>query len=83
MSYQIVIEKRAQKFIRKQPRPQQERLLRAISKLPEGDVKQLQGNDGLFRLRVGTYRVIYTIDNNRLVITVIDAGNRGLVYQNY
>lgn len=83
MSYQIVIEKRAQKFIRKQPRPQQERLLRAISKLPEGDVKQLQGNEGLFRLRVGTYRVIYTIDNNRLVITVIDAGNRGQVYQNY
>ncbi|WP_330655486.1 type II toxin-antitoxin system RelE family toxin [Butyricicoccus intestinisimiae] len=58
-------------------------MLRAISKLPEGDVKQLQGNDGLFRLRVGTYRVIYTIDNNRLVITVIDAGNRGQVYQNY
>lgn len=83
MSYQIVIEKRAQKFIRKQPRPQQERLLRAISKLPDGDVKQLQGNEGLFRLRVGTYRIIYTIDNNRLVITVIDAGNRGQVYQNY
>lgn len=83
MSYQIVIEKRAQKFIRKQPRPQQERLLRAISKLPDGDVKQLQGNDGLFRLRVGTYRIIYTIDNNRLVITVIDAGNRSQVYQGY
>lgn len=76
MSYQIVIEKRAQKFIRKQPRPQQERLLRAISKLPGGDVKQLQGNDGI-------YRIIYTIDNNRLIITVIDAGNRGQVYQGY
>lgn len=83
MRYQIVIEKRAQKFIRKQPKPQQERLLRAIYQLPEGDVKQMKGNEGLYRLRVGTYRVIYTIDNDRLIIVVIDAGNRGQVYQGY
>lgn len=56
MNYQIVIEKRAQKFIRKQPKPQQERLLRAIAQLPAGDTKALKGNEGLFRLRVGTFR---------------------------
>lgn len=83
MSYEIIILKRAHKFIAKQPKPQQERLLRAISQLPEGDVKQLKGNDGVYRLRVGTYRVIYKIDNGALIITVIDAGNRGQVYQNY
>lgn len=83
MNYQIVIEKRAQKFIRKQPKPQQERLLRAIAQLPAGDTKALKGNEGLFRLRVGTFRIIYTVDNSRLVITVIDAGNRGQIYQGY
>lgn len=83
MNYQIVIEKRAQKFIRKQPKPQQERLLRAIAQLPAGDTKALKGNEGLFRLRVGTFRIIYTVDNSRLVVTVIDAGNRGQIYQGY
>lgn len=83
MNYQIVIEKRAQKFIRKQPKPQQERLLRAIAQLPAGDTKALKGNEGLFRLRVGTFRIIYAVDNSRLVIAVIDAGNRGQIYQGY
>ena len=83
MNYQIVIEKRAQKFIRKQPKPQQERLLRAIAQLPAGDTKALKGNEGLFRLRVGTFRIIYTVDTNVLVVTVIDAGNRGQIYQGY
>lgn len=83
MKYEIIILKRAHKFIIKQSKPQQERLLRAISQLPEGDVKQLKGNDGVYRLRVGTYRIIYKIDNGALIITVIDAGNRGQVYQNY
>ena len=55
MNYQIVIEKRAQKFIRKQPKPQQERLMRAIAQLPAGDTKALKGNEGLFRLRVGAF----------------------------
>jgi len=81
--YQIVIEKRAEKFIRKQPKPMQVRLLTAISKLPQGDIKALKGHENLYRLRVGDYRVLYTIDNGRLVICVIDAGNRGEIYQGY
>lgn len=31
--------------------------------------------DGYFRLRVGDYRIIYTLDNGKLIICVIDAGN--------
>ena len=43
MKYRIEINKKAQKFIKSQPRNQQERLLAAIYKLPEGDVKALAG----------------------------------------
>lgn len=43
MQYRIEIDKRAVKFIAKQPRPQRERLLRAIYRLPfMGDIKALQ-----------------------------------------
>ncbi len=86
MKYTIVIEKLAEKFIMKLSRPEKERILRAIYQLPEGsDIKQLKGkhNKGLFRLRVGDYRVIYTIDNGKLIIYVIDAGNRRDIYNRY
>ncbi len=57
-----------------------------IEKLPEGnDKKELKGKRGrgLYRLRVGDYRIIYTIDNGKLIIHVIDAGNRGDIYKRY
>ena len=38
---------------------------------------------GLFRLRVGPYRIIYTVDNGQLVVYIIDAGNRGQIYNRY
>lgn len=70
------------KFLAKQPKPQQERLLRAIYKLPtEGDIKTMSGYDGLYRLRVGTYRVLFTIENAILTVRVLQIGNRGDVYK--
>lgn len=85
MKYTIVLEKPAEKFILRLAKPEKERVLRAIDKLPyEGDVKQLKGRHrGKFRLRVGDYRVIYTVDNGRLVVCIIDAGNRGDIYKRY
>ena len=44
--YRIVFEKAAVKFLKKQDKSQQERLLRAINKLPhEGDIKHLSSLD--------------------------------------
>ena len=82
MKYQIVIDKPAFKFLQKQSPDQRERLLKAIYKLPElGDIKPMSGHENLYRLRVGTYRVIYTIENNILTVRVLTIGNRGDVYK--
>lgn len=82
--YEIVIKKRAKKFIDRLPMNEKRRLVSAIQQLPNGnDIKPLKSYDGLFRLRVGPYRVIYTVDSGRLVICVIDAGNRGEIYNRY
>lgn len=84
MNYTILIQRPAEKFIAKLPRPDKERVLRAIAKLPgEGDRKAMQGHPGLYRLRVGNYRILYTVDNGKLVVCVIGAGNRGDVYKGY
>ena len=84
MKYQIVVERPAEKFISRLPRPDKERVLQAIAKLPEtGDIKKMQGKSDLFRLRVGEYRIIYRVDHGRLIVCVIDAGNRGEIYRQY
>lgn len=82
MKYEILFDKPAQKFILKQPQPQRVRLLSAISKLPdEEDRKALKGYAGYYRLRVGDYRVIYTVENDKLIVRVVNIGNRGDVYK--
>ena len=81
MKYQIVYEKAAVKFLRKQPPAQQKRLVAAIHLLPgEGDIKPLAGHPGEYRLRVGPYRVLYTIEQNILTVRVLTIGTRGDVY---
>ncbi len=80
-TYKIDFEKSAQKFIDKQPKSQRIRLYKAIYKLPEGtDIKKLKGSE-LFRLRVGNYRVIYSVDDGIKVITIENIDNRGDVYK--
>lgn len=82
MKWRIVIEKPALKFLQKQPLPQRERLLKAIYGLPDvGDVKPMAGHENLFRMRVGTYRVLYSIEHDVLIVRVLNAGNRGDVYK--
>lgn len=45
-------------------------------------VKMLTGMHGVLRIRVaGDYRVLYTIDDNKLVVLVVDAGHRRQIYQ--
>lgn len=82
--YRIIIKKPAKKFIDRLPQNEKRRLVEAIERLPEGsDMKRMQGHEGLYRLRVGDYRIIYTIDKGELVICVIAAGNRGQIYNQF
>ena len=82
MQYRIEIDKKAVKFISKQPPKQQERIFKAIHKLPsQGDIKALQGYTGYYRLRVGDYRIIYTVNNDILLVQVVAVGNRGQIYK--
>lgn len=84
MKYTISYKKKALKFIEKQPKPQRQRIFEAIHKLPdEGDIKALRANQGSRRLRVGDYRIIYSVDNGQLIVYVIDADNRGQIYIEY
>ena len=81
MKYEIKMLRRARKFIEKQNPDQRERLIDAINQLPlAGDIVPLTNRPGAFRLRVGGYRVIYSIEQKILTILVLTVGNRGDIY---
>lgn len=82
--YRIVIKKKAKKYIESLPLNEKKRIVSAIEQLPNGeDIKKLKGHDDLLRLRVGNYRVVYTVDHGVLTVVVIDAGPRGQIYNRY
>lgn len=82
--YRIVLKKKAKKFIDHLPVNEKRRVVAAIERLPEGeDIKRMKGHEGLFRLRVGSYRILYTVDHGQLVVCVIDAGSREQIYNDY
>lgn len=78
MLLQTVYSKQALKFLKKQEKKTQIRIISAIELLPSGDVKKLQGN-GKYRLRVGDFRIIFNHDGHIIMIEKIDG--RGQVYR--
>ena len=48
----------------------------------DADVKKLTGPSGLYRLRVGNYRVAFQINDGELVILVVKLGERRDVCRN-
>ena len=77
--FQIIYSKRAMKFLKKQDKISQKRIVDAIAKLPlEGDIKKMQNTVG-YRLRIGSFRIIF--DVNGVIIDIIDIGNRGQIYK--
>ena len=53
-----------------------------ISKNPFNFVKKLK-EFNLFRLRVGDYRVIMSIEKKKMIIFVLEVGHRRVVYRRY
>ena len=70
--------KQSIKFLSKQDKTTRIRIVEAINKLPQGDVKKLQGQEN-YRLRVGDYRIIF--DKNGNIIYIVRIHNRGQIYK--
>ena len=47
---------------------------------PSG-VKKLGGEDDLYRIREGDYRIIYTVQDKELIVLVVKIGDRKEVYR--
>jgi mRNA interferase RelE/StbE len=85
VSYQIEITREALRALSKLDKPIRRRVQSAIDALeadprPHGTIA-LQGLRGAYRIRIGDYRVIYTINDDQLVVVVVDLGHRSEVYR--
>ena len=47
---------------------------------PRGTVK-LTGEDNVYRIRAGDYRILYEVFDRRLVVYVLDVGHRREIYR--
>ncbi|MCE9589917.1 MAG: type II toxin-antitoxin system RelE/ParE family toxin [Planctomycetes bacterium] len=85
MRYAVVIDTKAAREIEALPRQDQRRIISKIEALannprPSGCVR-LAGESGLWRCRSGVYRIIYQIQDARLLIVVVKVGHRRDVYR--
>lgn len=84
--YTIEVQQTAEKVLRRLPRDLKERITAAIFGLetnprPPGALPH-KGQYSTWRIRVGDWRVIYTIEDERLIVLVVKIGPRGDVYRN-
>ncbi len=83
--YQVEIDRAVEKSFRRLPKDLLRRLITAMDTLadeprPPGS-RKLVGYENLYRVRVGDWRIIYQIHDDRLVVLVIEIGPRGSIYR--
>ncbi|MGA2595111.1 MAG: type II toxin-antitoxin system RelE/ParE family toxin [Bryobacteraceae bacterium] len=83
--YSVVTTKSFDKALAKLPANWQRRIVAKVKKVaadpyaPNNNLKKLQERDG-YRLRIGDWRVIDELWDDRLVMLVLEGGPRGGVY---
>lgn len=85
MAYQVIVKPSAAKVIRKLDRSTQAKVVRLLDALAQeprpGGVVKLEGDDNLWRVRIGDYRVVYEIHDGKLIVLVLRVGHRKDVYR--
>lgn len=83
MTYEIEIKPRAQKQLKKLPQEIKERILKKvvfIRDIPQSFMKKLESKD-IWSLRVGDYRVLIDIFEDKKLMEVVKVGHRKEVYK--
>lgn len=90
MIWRLILMPAAERDLNKIPDPDAKRIKEELyapadEPYPRFHVKKLKGhqNSPLHSLRVGQYRIILAIEDNVVVITVIEIGNRSKIYRKY
>lgn len=85
MAYSILLAPAAERQLKALTEPAQKRIVKRLRILkdnprPQG-VKKLTGEEDLYRIREGDYRIVYTIQDKKLIVLVVKIGDRKEVYR--
>ncbi len=88
MSYKVEYTSKARKDLKNLPLEISQSIIRSINRIkyePYPHIKKIKGTqkNPLYTHRVGEYRAILYIENERLLIMVIEAGHRKKIYRKY
>jgi mRNA interferase RelE/StbE len=85
VAYTVELKPAAVRDLKAIPERERKRIKTRIDALAENPrphgAKALQGGEGYLRIRVGDYRIIYTVLDRLLLVVVIRVGNRRDVYR--
>lgn len=79
-SYSVELTRTAEKQLRRVAKAKRARLVDAIQSLadvprPRG-ARKLEGYESVYRVRVGQYRIVYEVIDERVVVIVLKLGHR-------
>ncbi|MEI7901699.1 MAG: type II toxin-antitoxin system RelE/ParE family toxin [bacterium] len=83
-SYSVLVKRSVYKTLSALSKADVKRLTDAMRRLaddPHPPQSKRLTNDERYRLRVGDYRILYTVENEVLVVTVVKVGHRREVYR--
>jgi mRNA interferase RelE/StbE len=85
MKYRVEVSAHARKQLQRLPKSEQKKILDKLTALSEEPrpfgYKKLFYYTDFFRVRVGNYRIIYTIEDQQLVVAVVEVTNRRDAYK--
>lgn len=76
----IVLSKKAAKVLAALDKTTKGRIAQGITNIPQGDIKHLKGCEGVFRLRVGDWRILFSKPEAG-VILIVKISPRGGAYK--
>ncbi len=84
MNYDISLSRASAKYLKRTDQANRRRIILAPDGLkhnsPIGDIVPMKGMPGHYRLRIGTYRVIFKVDHENMLIIVKAIGPRENMY---
>jgi mRNA interferase RelE/StbE len=85
MSWEVRLSNPATNFLRKLKNSELlERIMKQINKLSDGPYslpyEKLSGEDGIYRIRIGDYRAMYSFEEGARIVYILKIGYRKNVY---
>ncbi|MGI8642040.1 MAG: type II toxin-antitoxin system RelE family toxin [Pyrinomonadaceae bacterium] len=85
MKYQVDFKPSAARELRKLPKDIAKRISKKIDSLADNPFPygytEMKGSQNYYRVKVGDYRIIYTVEHGEILILVVSIGHRREIYR--